>query len=207
MCNHGDPPVNTRHGLAPWGDFVVYADAAIPAGEEILITYGRLPNRLLLAQFGFLLPGLPERALASDAALVRVDGLFDAEEGAKPATAASEAEAERRWEEGPGPTALGNMARNAIVRRKEDGRVARWQPATLARKAAEHLGGDAEKQFGGLLERELGAYSTTLEEDEKELARGGASARKRLALQFRIQSKRLLQRELDMLEPGIGSRA
>eukprot|EP00588_Corethron_pennatum_P018357 CAMPEP_0194304676 /NCGR_PEP_ID=MMETSP0171-20130528/2354_1 /TAXON_ID=218684 /ORGANISM="Corethron pennatum, Strain L29A3" /LENGTH=514 /DNA_ID=CAMNT_0039056019 /DNA_START=113 /DNA_END=1657 /DNA_ORIENTATION=+ len=202
MFNHNDPPVNTRHGLAPWGDFVVYADAPIAAGDEIFLTYGMLPNRLLLAQFGFMLPGLPRHALASDTALVRVDGLFDPEAAPPRATPASEAEAERDWEAGPGPQALGALRKNTVVRNKASNKVARWQPAALARAAVAHISDgeeEANERYRALLERELGSYATTRQEDEEEQERGGCGARKGWALQFRIQAKRLLERELEAL--------
>lgn len=52
LCNHDDPAAaNTKHALAPWGNFVVLAQTAIKAGEEVYLSYGALPNRLLLGKY------------------------------------------------------------------------------------------------------------------------------------------------------------
>ena len=220
LCNHQDPPVHTLHGLSPEGDFVVYADADIAAGDEIFLTYGPLPNRLLLAQFGFMLPGLPSKPLVSDIALVRIDALFQTQDeedstdkiaeaagSTSPiVTADLEAAAEQRWEAGPGPIAL-RGAKKEVLRNKVTRTVSRWQPAPLARMVIEHIADPAEgndgievtSRYHALLRREMEAYSTTLEEDEAELLKGSASPRRNWALQFRIQSKRLLQKEIDGL--------
>eukprot|EP00639_Heterosigma_akashiwo_P029595 CAMPEP_0194683140 /NCGR_PEP_ID=MMETSP0295-20121207/13231_1 /TAXON_ID=39354 /ORGANISM="Heterosigma akashiwo, Strain CCMP2393" /LENGTH=401 /DNA_ID=CAMNT_0039569719 /DNA_START=82 /DNA_END=1284 /DNA_ORIENTATION=- len=86
LCNHADAgQQNTKHGLAPWGDFIVYAGRSIRKGEEVLMSYGPLPNRLLLAQFGFLLPG----PLVSDTALVRLGWTGSSPPRAKTAAAAT----------------------------------------------------------------------------------------------------------------------
>jgi len=214
LCNHQDPPVHTMHGLSPEGDFVVFANANIASGEEIFMTYGPLPNRLLLAQFGFMLPGLPHEPLRSDTPLVRIDSLFhpddesigqtDKEDGASSSAIELEIAAEKRWEDGPGPIALRGM-RKEIIRNKTTKTVSRWQPAPLARMVVEFIsdpawekdGVEVTGQYCALLQREIDTYSTNLVDDEAELLAGSSSPRKNLALQFRIQSKRLLQREID----------
>jgi len=64
MCNHQvASKVNTVKALAPWGAFVVVASKQIVPGDEIFISYGNMPNRQLLAQFGFMLPGAGQNAL------------------------------------------------------------------------------------------------------------------------------------------------
>jgi hypothetical protein len=92
LFNHESPgKTNVVKGLAPWGSFVVVADRflgiplftfcvfpvshyllnllpyrrdrEIRIGEEIFISYGTLPNRQLVAQFGFMLPGAGQQAL------------------------------------------------------------------------------------------------------------------------------------------------
>jgi hypothetical protein len=198
LCNHDDPNlVNTKHALAPWGNFVILAQQVIKAGDQIIITYGALPNRLLLAQFGFLLFGR-ETPLMSDAALVRIDGLFGDTTVVKPATAESEAAADALWEDSP---ALGKLI-NLKGNRSKNGRLSRWQPAVVARAAADFCAGDSEQGkvlFRGLLERELSSYSTTLEQDETRLAGLNDSPmpiRSEWALRFRIEAKRLLTKEL-----------
>jgi len=217
LCNHQDPPVHTLHGLSPEGDFVVYANAKIAAGDEIFITYGPLPNRLLLMQFGFMLPGLPFKSLLSDTALVTIDSLFQAkEEGESSNTitqtarsislADSEIAAEEKWEAGPGPIMLRGVKKE-VLRNKITRTVSRWQPASLARMVVEYIadatlekdGIEVTNQYHSLLQREMETYSTVLADDEAELLSGSSFPRRKLALQFRIQSKLLLQKEMDAL--------
>jgi hypothetical protein len=213
LANHEDPPkANTKYGLAPWGDFVLLAKTTIQAGDQILSTYGPLPNRLLLAQFGFLLTdrtGTPT-PLLSDTALVRIDGLFPDNLAAIDSSLPipeTEAAADTVWFDGPGPSMLAGV-RGA---KDSEGRVARWQPAEAARAAArtmfsassgaggEDVAAQATQAFEKLVQRELDTYSTTLEEDEATLASSSSKdllPRSRWALQFRIEAKRLLMKEL-----------
>lgn len=220
MCNHVDAPdVPTVHGLSPEGDFVVYAKKAIPQGDEIFLTYGPLPNRLLLAQFGFMLPALPSAPLFSDTALVRIDSLFQdntIEVSSEPVSFKAKVEQElasqKEWEAGPGPIAVRQMKKDIFekfVRNKDTGAVTKWQPAALARAVVEHMveienkkadnrdvATTVEQRYRALIQRELDSYSTTLAEDEDELRAGPENPRRRLALEFRIQAKLLLQREM-----------
>jgi hypothetical protein len=212
LCNHDDPNlVNTKHALAPWGNFVVLAQQAIKVGDEILLTYGALPNRLLLAQFGFLLFDR-NPPLMSDAALVRIDGLFgigihqDSSTGDKQgfaaATAETEAAADVMWEDSP---ALGKLI-NLKGNRSKNGRLSRWQPPMVARAAAELVAGESEEGkelFCGLLQRELSSYSSSLEQDEAKLASlhdNPMPIRSEWALRFRLEAKRLLTKELELLD-------
>jgi hypothetical protein len=203
LCNHDDPKlVNTKHALAPWGNFVVLAQQAIKTGDEILLTYGALPNRLLLAQFGFLLFGR-NPPLMSDAALVRIDGLFGIQqEGGTGATAETEAAADVVWEESP---ALGKLI-NLKGNRSKNGRLSRWQPPVVARAAADFVAGESEQGkelFRGLLQRELSSYSCSLEQDEAKLAGlhdNPMPIRSEWALRFRLEAKRLLTKELELLD-------
>eukprot|EP00550_Attheya_septentrionalis_P012359 CAMPEP_0198303906 /NCGR_PEP_ID=MMETSP1449-20131203/57126_1 /TAXON_ID=420275 /ORGANISM="Attheya septentrionalis, Strain CCMP2084" /LENGTH=520 /DNA_ID=CAMNT_0044006413 /DNA_START=1190 /DNA_END=2752 /DNA_ORIENTATION=- len=229
LCNHADMTrQNTKHALAPWGDFVVYAAESIGAGEEVFMTYGPFPNRLLLAQFGFLLPD----QLLSDTALVRLDGLFPSLEdadnndndndndnddeypgGYQPATVQSEAAAEALWVAGPGPTALSRL--REARRKTSTGRIARWQTASVGLAAIEALadpswesgGQEMTHQFRELLERELTAHSKSAEEDAIELAGHrqlpSLPPREELALRFRIQSRLLLMKEVESLDVGV----
>lgn len=201
MCNHDDPPaVNTKHALAPSGNFVVLAQTGIKTGEQILLTYGPMPNRLLLAQFGFMLLNRKTPLLA-DSALVRIDGLFEGTlEDIKPATAESEAAAVAVWEASSALATLINLKGN----RGSSGKLSRWQPALVARTAADMIaGGDTEKGkelYRGLLERELTSYSTSLEEDQATLnADEALTVRSFWALNFRVESKRMLTNELELL--------
>jgi hypothetical protein len=213
LCNHDDPNlVNTKHALAPWGNFVVLAQQAIKVGDEILLTYGALPNRLLLAQFGFLLFGR-NPPLMSDAALVRIDGLFGIgihqdssstgdKQGFAAATAETEAAADVLWEDSP---ALGKLI-NLKGNRSKNGRLSRWQPPVVARAAAELVAGEGEQGkelFRGLLQRELSSYSSSLEQDEAKLASlhdNPMPIRSEWALRFRLEAKRLLTKELELLD-------
>lgn len=202
MCNHDDPAaVNTKHALAPWGSFVVLAQTGIKNGEQITLTYGAMPNRLLLAQFGFMLLNR-KTPLASDTALVRIDGLIEGTpEDVKPATAESEAVADAAWEAGSALTTLINLKGN----RGSSGKFSRWQPAPVARAAADMTAeGDAAKGkalYRGLLERELASYSTSLDEDQSRLDSDEAlPIRTFWALNFRVESKRMLTKELESLD-------
>jgi hypothetical protein len=208
LFNHDDPNlVNTKHALAPWGNFVVLAQQAIKAGDEIVLTYGALPNRLLLAQFGFLLFGR-DPTLMSDTALIRIDGLFGIhqdstgdKQGGTAATAETEAAADVLWEDGP---ALGKLI-NLKGNRSKNGRLSRWQPAVVARAASDLVAGESEQGkelFRGLLKRELSSYSSSLEQDEANLAGlrdNPMPIRSEWALRFRIEAKRLLTKELELL--------
>ena len=236
LCNHDDPAlVNTKHALSPWGSFVVLATQRIRAGDQVLISYGPLPNRLLLAQFGFMLLDR-DTPLVSDTALVRVDGLFSVDNHSNnnvdiniagaytPATAASEAAAELAWCAGPGPSILAPLK---ACNRGALNRVSRWQPASSAREAATLVARHRQKNqppteddgslsgqdsaaavgkdlYRGLLERELASYSRTLAQDEMELANLTAEdplpIHAWLALRFRIQAKRMLGTELELLQ-------
>jgi hypothetical protein len=204
LCNHDDPSlVNTKHALAPWGNFVVLAQQAIKVGDEILLTYGALPNRLLLAQFGFLLFGR-NPPLMSDAALVRIDGLFGIgmHQAFTPATAKTEAAADVLWEDSP---ALGKLI-NLKGNRSKNGRLSRWQPPVVARAAADLVAGESthgKELFRGLLQRELSSYSSSLEQDEAKLAGlldNPMPIRSEWAMRFRLEAKRLLTKELDLLD-------
>jgi hypothetical protein len=201
LCNHDDPPcINTRLALAPWGSFVVLASKSIAAKEAIKLTYGPLPNRLLLAQFGFLLTDR-ETPLQSDTAYVRIDSLF----GDSPVneidlaehTVAYETTADAAWRASAGPMALLNLKGTKDSR----GRISRWQPALAARSAANMIAQDdveGGKLFRGMVERELALFCTTLAEDLLLLQdTAPLSLRTELAVRFRVESRRLLQKELD----------
>jgi hypothetical protein len=208
MCNHDDPPVHTRHALSPWGEFVVLAHKPIAKGKEINLTYGAYPNRLLLAQYGFMLG----QKVATDTALVRVDGLYqEGTESARiPSSSESEAAADEQWSTSPVPIELDKLRKEStdpnlrtIYRNADTRRINRWQSAASAKAAAMALSeneAEGKVRFRGLLQRELNAYSTSIEEDENELQTGSPSPRKRWALSFRILTKRLLEEQLELLD-------
>eukprot|EP00977_Amphora_coffeiformis_P007699 scaffold1690_cov182-Amphora_coffeaeformis.AAC.56 len=230
LCNHDDPKmVNTRHSLSPQGNFLVVATKSIAAGDEVLVSYGPLPNHLLLAQFGFMLLDR-EIPLVSDTALVRMDGLFfsasgndDDDEEKKeqqyvPVTVASEAAADVLWEQQQGPGSIQLLLQNHLqgCHGRRSGRISRWQTASTARAAANLVAkGDGKALYRGLLERELASYSCTLAQDEAKLANhhhllveddegegdstSSFSIHSLLALRFRIHCKRMLENELKIL--------
>lgn len=163
LCNHRDPAgSNAAEALAPWGHFVVAASRRVRAGEEIRVSYGALPNRALLAQFGFQLPLDDDDAPLLDVA----DALAAADAAAVDACAVE-----------------GLLARDA--RRAVD----RWQRAgPNLEAAAAALGID----YAALLGRALAACATTLEADEAAAAAGGQDPRLAEALAFRIPNKAYL---------------
>ena len=200
LCNHAHPPVHTAHWLDARGaHFVVAAEAPIKAGEQVWMTYGPLPSRLLLSQFGFVLP----KPSAADFAMLRLDPLLAAS-----ADAADAAAADALWD---APNAL-DAASDALLRDPATGRVSRWQPTGDAtRRAVDALAGAngvAPLGYAGLLRRQLDEYSTTADEDEDELRADAAPApRRAAALRLRLLTKRVLQRELDAVAPDVGERA
>jgi hypothetical protein len=105
------------------------------------------------------------------------------------------------WEDSP---ALGKLI-NLKGNRSKNGRLSRWQPPVVARAAAELVAGESEGKelFRGLLQRELSSYSSSLEQDEAKLASlhdNTMPIRSEWALHFRLEAKRLLTKELDLLD-------
>lgn len=172
------------------------ASQPIGRGEQVYLSYGPLPNMLLLTQFGFVVPALP-----TDAALVRCDALSDGPSGSA------------RAEE---------LAREGMLMREADGAPSAWQPAGPALHAAltevarsgdlpAALAADASpllppEQAGAaaylrLLQASIDAFSTSLAEDDALLLAPADGApplppRARLAVQFRREQKALLRREV-----------
>ncbi|KAH8058067.1 hypothetical protein JL720_14109 [Aureococcus anophagefferens] len=56
LCNHRDPAGSNAAEAPRRGATSSSASRRVRAGEEIRVSYGALPNRALLAQFGFQLP-------------------------------------------------------------------------------------------------------------------------------------------------------
>jgi len=140
--------------------------------------------------------------LRSDHALVRIDALLvNSIQDVKPATAESEAASDAAWEAIGGPTTFINLKGN----RGASGRLSRWQPAIVARSAADIVANGDQEQgkelFRGILEHELASFSNTLQEDQARRASGESMpVRSMWALKFRIESKRMLTEELEKLD-------
>lgn len=200
LCNHAPPAeANTVKALAPWGDFVVIAARPLAAGEEVTITYGPLPNRRLLQQFGFMLPPGCAAQRALDVALARIDRLWAAAGGGD------------GWAEAlpePAQQALASLGREGLLVTGKSGRVSQWQPcgAKLQAAVARLESGAGAASYAELLRRELGAYPSGPDphSDEALLSGGGGplEPRARLAADFRARAKRLLLDALAAAESG-----
>jgi len=106
MANHdGKLPPLTAKGIEPDGkNFVVLATAPMRKGAQVFLSYGPLPNMLLLQQWGFVLPQL---ASPPDMALVDIS----------------------TWLEPGGEVAaaLGCAAEEGKLMRERDGAPSAWQ--------------------------------------------------------------------------------
>lgn len=222
LCNHHQPDrVNTVKALAPWGAFVVLAARPIEPGEEVLVTYGPMPARKLVQQFGFMLPPEPalDRALARLPLAFGVGGASAGADGGAPigfgdegaGAADAGAVGEAWWTDALTPAA--RAALDELVAARElaadaRGRVRAWQlcGAALERalgalRALGEAAGGARLSYAELVRAELGEYSTTVEADLERLGAAGPGAqplppRTRLALDFRTRAKQLLLEEL-----------
>ena len=159
------------------------------------MSYGPLPNLMLLTQWGFVLDDL-----STDVALVDLTPALE------------QNEATRRHLEG--------LALDGRLMREGDGSLSSWQPAGPALQAAideaesAGAGGEQEEEVSGggslyreILQRTRDSYSTSPIEDENELKATGEEApapRRRLAIQFRRIQKQLLNRALAATVAGGG---
>ena len=108
MANHNGASVpHTAKGLDSDGrSFVVIATAPIAKGTQVNLSYGPLPNMLLLQQWGFVLPQLSS---PPDIALVNIGHLL--------------------LEGGAMLRALEEVAAKGMLMRERDGSPSGWQPA------------------------------------------------------------------------------
>ena len=157
MANHAHPP-NTAKGLDDDGDaFVVVAAEKIAKGAEVYLSYGPLPNLVLLLQFGFVLGSDTDFALVDCGPLLEKCG------------AAAD-----------GAAALAAQADRGLLMREKDGAVSAWQPggaqlraAVEALAAAGRLGDeDGRAAYLDLVKRTLLAFGTSAD-DDKGLKEGG----------------------------------
>lgn len=196
MANHAHVP-RTVKGLEEEGEaFVVLAAEPIKAGQEVHLSYGNVPNLLLLMQFGFVLADHPP-----DIGLVNCEAAFEGGDG----------------------SVLSELAEEGRLMRDADGSASAWQPAGPALQAALQAlaeadalpaalvaaadlpaAAEAEAEAVGLasyrqlLQATLDGYSTSVAEDRDALGEegGGLSVRRRLAVSFRLEQKKILNREL-----------
>lgn len=189
MANHAHPP-NTAKGLDEDGEaFIVLAAKPIAKGDEVFLSYGALPNMVLLPQFGFVV-----RKSGCDVALVHC-----------PEVAGAAAAAADGGED---------LARALVPER--GGGFSEWQPAGAglleALEALDGLGAlpaelgaaaaepGARAAYAHLLRRTLDAYSTRISEDAAILAdQSSVPARARLAAEFKYEQKAMLNSELASL--------
>ena len=181
LCNHDHPGrVNTQHDFED-GEFKLVATKPIGVGKEIRLTYGPKPNRQLLMQFGFVLPNslaLSRQLLGDDAAPI-ID-LFGALPGDVDA-----AQAEQLCQDGH------------LLRTSAGGGASPTQPiGAHLELAVERLG----VRYADVLRSALqDGFSTSAQHDEDMLGEGAPplSPRQRLAAQYRLSQKALLQTELE----------
>ncbi|KAG8461903.1 hypothetical protein KFE25_013922 [Diacronema lutheri] len=200
LCNHAPPAdANTAKALAPWGEFVVIAARALAAGEEVTITYGPLPTRRLLQQFGFMLPRALATQRAFDVPLARLDLLWAGDGRARES---ARGDGEDVWvaklPDGA-RDALAELARAGLLLRDKSGAVSRWQPCGdgLRAAVAQLHARTGAASYAQLLRRELGAFPSGAqpEADDAQLAERAPEMppRHQLALEFRARAKRLLR--------------
>jgi len=209
MANHdGRYPQHTAKGLEEDGEsFVVLATEAIKRNAQVHLAYGDLSNLDLLTQYGFV---LPELGSPSDIALVDCANVI-----------------EHASERDGGRIKIAEVAADGLLMCEADGTPSSWQyagqklQAAMLRLAesgmlppqsyeANHSDDVAPTvralaAYRGMLEGTLSGYSTTVAEDRMALGlAGGAGAepmapRKRLAVQFRMAQKSLLNQALAAL--------
>ena len=195
----GRPSPHTAKRLDKSGkSFTVYATRAIKRGSQVCLSYGDLANVDLLSQFGFV---LPELGAPPDVGFVDCTVFL-----------------EERLNAAGGAERLAQLAADELLLTDADGTASRWQAAGQRLQAAVlRLTEDAPPDgssadaalvtYTGLLQRTLSAFSTTAAEDRAALGLGDSTTasgdagsaeamtpRTRLALQFRLLQKLMLER-------------
>ena len=211
MANHnGALQPHTAKGMeADGASFVVLATRPIARDEQVFLTYGPLPNFMLLQQWGFVLPSL---GTPPDVALVSISPLLEG--GPEAGTESDGGPAAREAVK----AAVERAVADGMLVKDPDGSPSLWQPAggalmqAVAMVAAAEsvamakgeLSSEAAAAAGNalyrtLLRQTLDSYYTSIAEDGTELEMTGEGApppRRRLALLFRRTQKSLLNREL-----------
>ena len=194
MANHVHPPPTVK-GLEEDGQsFVVLAKTAIKRSEQVFLTYGGLPNFMLLLQFGFVLPGA-----ASDLGLVDCTSLVGTglEAGGERAEALRAVAAEGLlMREGPDASnwqPAGPQLAAALTALAEAGAL----PGHLV-EAADETSSEAAGAlaYTNLLRQTLAGYSTSIQDDREALKAEDLPPRSRLAIEFRLSQKTLLNQAL-----------
>ena len=187
MANHAHPS-NTVKGLDDDGSvFVVLAAKSIDKGEEVFLSYGSLPNIVLLPQFGFVM-----RNAVNDVALVHC-----------PEVAAAATELEHN-----------DITLPSLIRDKSNGFISEWQPAgsglrdaldvLASNDALPLLGSDYANTapravYASIIKRTMAAFSGSVGDDAALLKLSDLQPRARLAITFRSEQKSLLNREFATL--------
>ena len=188
LANH-NVPHNADRGIAPDGSaFLLVSRGRMKAGQQVFITYGNLPNLVLLSQFGFMLA-----SNAVDMTLARCNELIST---AHPFLLRNQADGEvAEWQP------IGAQLRAALFELAENGAL---PPTLLLRDGAgdssevanNSVSALADAAYAEILRRSLASYSTTAEEDRVKLAAGGLPAREAAAIAFRMEQKERLLVEL-----------
>ncbi|KAA8493171.1 Histone-lysine N-methyltransferase setd3 [Porphyridium purpureum] len=216
MANHPLPhELNTVKGLDETGEnFVVLARQNIGAQQQVYLSYGDVPNMILLQQFGFVLDGNPYSEALIDCQLVLGRGESDEPSAEGSAREIAALVTSGRLLPCPGSVADPRASRPAAPR------ASRFQPwarrlfeaiyvlcqsegleASLYAKLNRLKSVDerADALALALVDATLDAFSSTLEQDVAELAGPELlcsstldDRRRVLALKFRIEQKKLL---------------
>ncbi len=180
LANHACPH-NMERGLAPDGSaYVMYAGGSVRRGEHLTISYGVLPNLVLLSQFGFSLGAANRVQMALVHVGITVAALLDPTEMAL-----------LQCPETGGPGAwqpAGPPLRAALGR--------------LAIEGAAELGGavSGDDAYRAMLQSSLASFSTSVEETRALLgSTSDLTARGRAALELRLEQQEQLAAELAAL--------
>ena len=172
----------------------------IKKGEQVFLSYGGLPNLMLLNQFGFVLPGLAtDFGLVQCESLVSEDSLADRASALRGGGGWTAHARRRRRRRGDQLLPTGRASASGGAACTGGGRRI---PAILLSDEEEDGDGAADSvaearatvAYKALLQRTLDGYSTTAAEDRAALAEEGGTSlppRTQLAMQFRLSQRNL----------------
>ncbi|KAK3913779.1 Actin-histidine N-methyltransferase [Frankliniella fusca] len=213
MCNHADGKLSTDFNVALDRSECV-AWRAVPAGAQVFIFYGDRPNCDRLIHNGFVQPGAASDAVRVRLGVARADPLH-AEKVALLQRLGLAAAGDWELRSGPRPVS-DQLAAFVRVLCMDKGQLERWAASSdadlepLLAEECPQLGADLSAKALAFLQvrvkLKLAAYPTSLEFDEALLS-DDVQDRKlsqcaRLAVQLRVEEKRLLQAALAHLEGG-----
>jgi hypothetical protein len=163
-------------------------------GDEIFLTYGALPNRQLLSQFGFLLPD--DAKAAADSSMASSNAPFvDVMAAAAAAADGDGGGGGGGGSEGLAAAAEALCAAGVLQRAAPGGPPLKQQKVgPLLQEACAALG----VGYDALLQDALGAFPSSLEDDlqQQQQQHQRLRPRQRLGLDFRVAMKAMLRDEI-----------